>query len=1042
MKKILQVCTVLTLLLSSSLVMAQQAEVSGIVSTDGDGTVLPGVNVSVKGTTTGTLTNADGRYSLRVNSEKAILVFSYIGYENQEVAVGSRQSINVALKQDNKVLNEVVVTALGISREKKALGYAAQSVNSEQLVQNHQTNLVNALQGKVAGVTISSTGGAPGQGARILIRGINSIDATRDNQPLFVIDGVLLDNSTSTGTTNSGADGRGMTNRAADINPDDVETINILKGGAATALYGLRGANGVVVITTKSGKAGALRANYSGTYGFENVNKYPEVQDKYTIGWQGQYDPHSFWPSFGPTVADAIKIDPTHPAKLYNQFKDAYNTGKQFQNNLSFSGGTDKINFLSSISHLTQDGIIPFTNYGKLSVRLNTNVKFSDKFSTGVNLNYINSGGDRYNAGRYSELLSYWSPRYDVRDYLKPDGTMNTYSGDNANPIYTAMTNKFRDNVNRLIGGVNFVYSPLSWLTLNYRAGLDTYSDDRLGTGPGPTGLTGEYISEDNGLGFINQYHTNFRAITSTFAASATHKFGSDFNTTLRVGHDLYDRKIRGFGAEGTELTVYNYFDLRNAKTVVPTQSAEDYRLMGIFGELTMDYKDYLYLTLTGRNDITSSLQAPNNSFFYPSVSLGYLFSQQFKLPQFISLGKLRASYAKIGKDAAPYSTATGYGSYQSLPSGLTGFTRGYLLGNPSLRPEFTDTFEGGLEMSFLNNRLGLDLTYYNSTSKDQIIQVNVSSGTGYEKAAINSGQMRNQGIELILRGTPVRKGKLSWDVNLNFSANRNKILSIREGLTEISYATEYGYANSTVTMKLVPGLAYGNLYGRSYQRYYANAGEDNATTVDKSRPIVIGANGFPVIDTKQRLLGNTQPKWIGGLTNTVRYGNFTLTALMDARVGQDRYNQMGNFFSAFGIAKYTEDRNDIKVFDGVLADGTKNTKAVWLGQGKGPDGVDYGNGFYRNVHRGVSENFIEDASWVRIRSVGLSYNLPTSILKKSFVKSARVGVTGNNLALWTKYTGYDPEATTTNSGSNIDGFSGFTYPAVRSFLFTLNVGF
>ncbi|SOD92797.1 SusC/RagA family TonB-linked outer membrane protein [Spirosoma fluviale] len=1039
MEKLVRMCLVLTFLLCSSLAMAQQIEISGTVTTDGEGTALPGVNVSVKGTTVGTLTNENGQYSIRATPGNSILVFSYIGYESQEVPVGSRTSISVALKADNKMLNEVVVTALGISRDKKALGYATQSVNAEQIVQNRQTNLVNALQGKVAGVTISSTGGAPGQGARILIRGINSIDASRDNQPLFVVDGVLFDNSTSTGTSNSGAEFRGLSNRAADINPDDVETINILKGGAATALYGLRGANGVVVITTKSGKAGALRANYSGTYGFENVNKYPEVQDKYTIGYSGVYNPQDFFPSWGPTVAEAIKIDPTHPQKLYNHFRDAFYTGKQFQNNLSFSGGNDKITYLSSIGHVTQDGVIPFTNYNKLSVRLNTNVKFSDKFSTSANLNFINSGGDRYNADRYNESLSYWSPRYDVRDYLNADGSYKTYG--NGNPIYGAMTNKLRDNVNRLVGGLNFTYNPLSWLTLNYRAGLDTYSEDRKRTAPGPAGIANERIFEDNGLGFVYQYNTSFRAITSTFAASANTKLGSDINATLRVGHDLYDRRIRGFGAEGTELTVYNYFDLRNAKTIVPTQSAEDYRLMGIFGELTMDYKDYLFLTLTGRNDITSSLMAPNNSFFYPSVSLGYLFSQQFQLPQFISLGKLRASYAKIGKDASPYSTVTGYSSYTQLPSGTTGFTRGSLLGDPTLRPEFTDTFEGGLEMNFLNNRFGLDFTYYNSISKDQIIRVDVTSSTGYVNAAINSGSMRNRGIELILRATPVRTGKFNWDVNFNFSANRNKILSIREGLTEINYASQSGYANSTVTMKLVPGYAYGNLYGRSYKRYFANPTEETVE-LDRSRPVVIGANGFPVINTTQKLLGNSQPKWIGGITNTLRYGDFSLTALFDARVGQYRYNQLGNFFSAFGIAKYTEDRNDTKVFEGVLADGTPNTKAVWLGQGKGPDGVDYGNGFYRNVHRGSSENFIEDGSWVRLRSVGLSYSLPTTLLKKSFVKNARLGVTGNNVWLWTKFTGYDPETSSTNSGSNVDGFTGFTYPAVRSFLFTLNVGF
>ncbi|WP_025763005.1 SusC/RagA family TonB-linked outer membrane protein [Dyadobacter tibetensis] len=1012
--------------------------ISGKVSMAKDGGALPGVSITLKGTTQGTLTDEGGHYQITVPDKSAILVYSSIGFNTREEKIGNRVVIDVALEEDTKSLDEVVVTALGISREKKALGYASQTVNSEELIQNRQTNIVNALQGKVAGVTITSTGGAPGQGAKILIRGINSIDVNRDNQPLFVIDGILMDNSTS--TVGQSADLRGMSNRAADINPDDVETINILKGGAATALYGLRGANGVVVITTKSGKSGSLRANFSSTFGTERVNHFPEVQDKYTIGYAGVYNPQDFFPSWGPTVEEARKIDPTHPEKLFNHFKDAYKTGKQYQNNLSFSGGTDKVTFLSSFSQLHHEGVIPFTDYDKYSVRLNAQVQFSKKFSTSTNLNFINSGGDRYNADRFSESLSYWSPRYDVRDYVKEDGTMNTYG--NNNPIYGASTNKLKDNVNRLIAGMNFTYTPIDWLSLNYRVGMDTYDENRLRTAPGPRGFADERIYEDNGLGFVNQYNTSFRSITSTFTASASTNLGKDLKSTLRVGHDLYDRKSRSFGAEGQDLTVYNYFDLRNAKTIVPIQSAEDYRLMGIFGELTLDFKNYLYLTLTGRNDITSSLRKPNNSFFYPSASLGYVFSQHMQMPAFISMGKFRASYAKIGKDALPYSTTTGFASYTSLPSGITGFTRGSLLGDPSLRPEFTETYEGGIELGFFGNRLGLDLTFYQSLSKDQIINVAVSSSTGYEKAAINSGTMRNRGIELILKGSPIQSGNFSWDASLNFAANRNRVLSIREGLTEITYASQYGYSGSTVTMRLIPGEAYGNMYGTSHKRYYANSADEDPTYIDTSLPMVIGANGFPVRNTTQKLIGNSLPKWIGGFNNTFRYKDLSLSVLMDARVGQDRYNQLGNFFSAFGIAKYTENRNETKVFEGVLADGTPNTKAVYLGQGKGPDGVDYGNGYYRNVHRGISENFVEDASWIRLRSLRLAYSLPKSILKEGLLKNVQLSVTGNNLWLGTKYSGYDPETSSNSSGSNVDGFSGFTYPAVRSFLFSLSVGF
>ncbi len=1000
---------------------------------------LPGVSVAVKGTTAGTATSANGDYQISVPGNNATLVFRFLGYETREVAVGNQSTVDVTLAIDSKQLGEVVVTAFGIERERKALGYSAQSVSAEELTQNRQPNVLNAMQGKVAGALISSTGGAPGQGSNIRIRGINSIDVGRSNQPLFVIDGVLIDNSTS--TFGAGAELRGMSNRLADINPDDIESINVLKGGAATALYGLRGANGVVVITTKRGKAGTVNVSYTSTAGVEQVNKFPAVQDTYTQGYTGVYDRNSFWPSWGPTVDVARQADPTHPERLYNHFKDAFETGSQFRNSLSFTGGNETVTFLSSVSHLNHEGVLPFTDYQNTSARLNAEIKVSNQFRTGANFNFINSGGQRYNADRFSESLSYWSPRWDVTDFRKPDGTMNTYG--NNNPIYGAATNKLEDDVNRFIGGLSFGYTPLDWLDFNYRVGVDTYADTRLRTAPGPLGVAGEFAFEDNALGFVNQYSSKFRAINSTFVATLKKDFGPDFNGTVRLGHELYDRRIRNFGVEGSELTVFDYFNLTNARRLAAVQNQADYRLMGFFGEVTADYKNMLFLTLTGRNDITSTLESQNNSFFYPSASLSYAFTENMTLPGFVNFGKLRLSYASIGKDALEYSTSSGYANYTGLQTGYTGFTRAALLGNEGLRPEFTDTYEAGLEMNFLDNRLGFDFTYYHSISRDQIININVAASTGFVRAAVNSGKMRNKGVELVLNATPIRSGNFTWDSRVIFSANRNKILSIREGLTEIPYASQFGYVGSTVTMKLIPGQAYGNIYGSHYLRYYGSDEPDPLYT-DESRPIVIGADGFPVRAplASQKVLGNSQPDWIAGFTNTFTYKNLSLSALVDAQIGHEKYNQMGNFFSAFGIADYTENRNDTKVFEGVLADGTPNTKAVWLGQGAGPDGVNYGDGFYRRFHRNVSENFVENASWIRLRSLTLNYSLPQTWFENIFIKNTSVALTGNNLLLSTKYSGFDPESSSSPSGSNVDGFAGFTYPAVRSYLFTLNVGF
>lgn len=1033
-----------------SIVHAQQKEIHGRVTDNNNGEALVGVSVMVKGTSSGTSTDAQGNFSLEIDKGKT-LVFTYLGYESQEIVVGDQTSLSIKMTADQGELGEVVVTAMGISREKRSLGYASQEVNNESLTVNQQPNVVNALQGKVAGVTINSTGGAPGQGANIQIRGVNSIDPGRDNSPLFVIDGVLMDNSTS--DFGAGSAQRGMGNRASDINPANIETINILKGGAATALYGLRGANGVVVITTKRGKAGSIQIDYNSSAGVENVNKFPDIQDKYSQGWMGEYNPDDFWPSFGPTVEEAKAIDPTHPDHLYNHVKDAFVTGNRFSNDVTFSGGTDKLTFLTTISQLNQEGVLPFTDYKKYAGRLNAQYKVSDKITTGASMSYTNSGGYHYNAGRYNEQLVYWSPRHDVWDYKEDNGTMRSY-GETDNPIYIASTNRLRDNVNRFIGSFNFQYDPLSWLSLSYRAGMDYYSEGRLGTAVGSRGLEGERLVSENGIdeapgrGYVNDYNTQFRTMNSTFIATLSHDLTEDLHGTLRLGHELYDRQINSTGAEGGDLTVYNWFDLRNAKIVNLTQEASRYRLMGLFGELSFDYKNFLYLTLTGRNDITSSLVRPNNSFFYPSASLSYILSEHLSLPEAINYAKFRVSYAQIGKDADAYSTSSGFTSYVNLPTGYTGFTRAGLLGDPTLVPEFTNTFETGLEMSFLDSRLGFDFSYYHSLSKDQIIQVPISSATGYVEASVNAGSMRNTGVEITVNAVPVKTDNFTWNTQVNFSANRNKIMSIRDDLKEITVASEFGYGYATTTMKLIEGQSYGSLFGTALERYYTEdeiaAGLNHPTFPDESRPLLIGPDGFPVGErTEQTYLGNVQPDWIGGWSNTFRYKRFSLMTLVDARVGQDRYNQLANFYAAFGMSKMTEDRNTYRVFDGVTADGKPNTQEVWLGQGVDPKtGRDYDIGYYRSHYRTVSENFVEDASWVRLRTVSLTYNMPEEWFQRTFIKHLSLTATGNNLWLGTKYSGYDPETSTFASGSNIDGFSGFTYPAVRSFLFTLNVGF
>lgn len=1021
-----------------AVVFSQGRKITGKV-TDQNGDGIPRASVIVKGTSGGISADENGNFSIDVPGSNSVIVISSVGYETRELKAGNASNLTVSLNS-NQDLSEIVVTALGIKREKKALGYSAQEISGSDLLESKQTNVVNALRGKVAGVQINSGGGAPGQGSRIIIRGVKSLDPGRNNQPLFVIDGILIDNSTT--TVDDAGEIRGLSNRASDINPDDIESISVLRGGAATALYGQAGSNGVVLINTKSAKAGKLKVSFTNTYGIDEINKFPDVQSMYTQGFGGVYDSASFWPSWGPTVAAAKTLDPTHPDKIYNQYAQGYQKGNQLRSSLNLSGGTENALLSSSFSYFKQNGTIPFSDYKNISARLSGQFKFGSKFKITPSVYFTNSGGLRVNADRFNESLTYWSPRWSVKDYKKADGTMITYLAGNNNPIYGTYSNRYKDDVNRVIGNVAMTYSPFTWFDIDYKLGMDYYADFRTHAAPGPLGLVGEIDHEDNGLGFIDEYRISNRILNSIVMATFKKDWGEKFNTTLRVGNEVRDIKYTRLLSSGSELDVPDLLSLNNAKVRTTSQYNQLYRIVSAYGDLTLSWDNYLFLDVTGRNEWTSTLAPPNNSFFYPSASLSYVFSDQVKMPSWVSFGKVRASLAAVGKDTDPYQTNVVYDPSVITSSSQVAWTRDNAKGIETLKPERTTTFEIGAEMKFLNNRLGFDFSWYKLNSRDQILPVAVSPTTGFTSFIINAGEIENKGVELSLNANPVRSANFRWDVSLNFSANKNRVLSLNQDLKEIVVGSQFGYGGSTVSIKSVPGYAVGNLYGTAYQRYY-NGKADDGVTVQSDLPIVIGSDGFPVRDPNQRLLGNSQPKWIGGITNTLTYKNFTLSFLWDTQQGLDKYNQLGNFEAAFGIAKYTENRNDIIVFDGVLADGTKNTKPVWLGQGTGPDGVNYGSaGYYRATYRGISENFVEDASWVRLRNLTFGFNVPSSVLKNGIIKNANITFTGNNLLLITHYSGFDPESSSTSAGNNADGFAGFTYPAMRSYLLSVNLNF
>lgn len=1011
---------------------AQERTIQGTVIDD-DGLPLIAANVLVVESGKGAVTDFNGRYTI-LASEGQTLQFSYVGYQTKEIRIMGQSTIDVVLSEGNQ-LDEIVVTALGITRRNRPLGYAIDEVGSRDLELSPDDNLLNNLQGKVTGVQITSNGGGPGESARIIIRGINSLDPTANNQPLFIVDGVPIDNSTYTVGSNGP---RVQSNRVADLNPDDIESMSILKGGAATALYGVRAANGAVIITTKKGNSEGLKVDLTSSFGVENLSKFPETQSLFTQGYEGIYDPNSFWPSWGPTIAVAKSQDASHPDQIYNNYRNGYQLGHKWRHTLSMAGGNEKSLFRISLSNLKHTGVIPFSDYRNLSARFNGSIQATEKIRLSAGINYINSGGDRVNADRYNESLTYWAPRVDVMDYQFEDGTMKGYQNNGRagnNPVYGAKTNKFTDDVDRYISHFNLRYDVRDWFQIRFQLGLDQYSDFRFLRAPGPSGIEGENVHEDNGLGFVTETRIRNRDINSNLILSFRHDFSDRLKTSFLLGHDLLDQSYNRVTTGGSELAIWDWLSINNVnpRTLNSSSNLISKRIVGAFGELMVEYDNTYFLTVTGRNDWSSTLPTANRAFFYPSFSLSYVFTEQFEpFHGFMDYGKFRISYATIGKDTDPYRLSTVYNT-----DDIGAFTRGNIKGAPNLSPEKTNTFEAGFDLEALGGKIGLDFTYYDHLSKDQIVPVPTSEATGFSMFILNAGSIRNRGVEIGFDINPILTEKIFWNLSLNFTANRNKVVKITEGVDEIFLGSSFGDAGSTASLKLIPGQAYGNLYGTSYARYNARAG----LSPDYSAPLLIGEDGFPVVNQEQLILGNTQPKWFGSLSSRFAFREFELSALFDTRQGVQKYNQMGNFMSAFGIAPYTTDRTEMVVFEGVTADGSPNTREVYKGQGIGPDGHNYGAGFYRNVHRGVTENFIEDADWVRLRNLTLSYRIPASKISNWPISDLRFAVVGHNLWLSTPFTGFDPEGNRGNANED-DGFGGFTYPSVRSFTFTVNVTF
>ena len=1075
MKSIL---TVLTVVFCTVLYGQNTQPVSGIV-TDEEGSSLPGVSVKIKGTSTGTVTNGEGKYSINADANGTI-VFSFVGYKTLEIAIEGKTSVDATMTE-GILMDEVVVTALGISRDRKALGYAVQKVGGDQISKSRETNMISGMAAKVSGVQITNSSGAAGGASYMKIRGNASL--TGNNQPLFVVDGVPIRNDQNVGSDFDLRDGVALSNRAIDINPDDIEDISVLKGGAAAALYGSRGANGVVLITTKKGSMAqdgknSMNISFNTNVEISNVNKLPKTQNLYSQGYFGEaYSPHTGNPfSFGPAIADleydgdnTYEYNPNGrlvhkdsagangvPAQSFNNAENFFQTGVKEQYSLALDGSNKFGSFFLSYSHLDEKGVVPLNTFLRNTFRLTGTSNLNDKLTATGSVAYTNSQGRRIQQGsnlsglmlgllRASPTFDNSNGATDVTDpssFLLADGSQRNYRGGGGydNPYWTINQNPFTDQVNRVFGYGKLDYKFNDWITATARVGSDYYSDVRnqifaINSRSFPAGRVQEDLYN-----------------TSETTADLFLSFNKSLNESIRingiVGQNYNHRSFKNDYLTGDALNFPNFYNLSNTASIVGGASTQTVRTSGTYIDINASINDTYYIGFTGRQDAASTFgSATENTFFYPSVSASIILSELLNVDdKLLSFAKLRGSYSIVGNEPGAYNTRTYFtssspysgwiGSFTFPFEGLSAFTQSNSLGNPNLRPEQVSTMEIGADISLLEGKLNLDVTYYNQYSTDLILAVPVAASSGFTSRTINAGEMSNKGIELTLGANLVDNDNFKWNFDLNYTRNRNMVEKLADGVEVVSLPWGFTGANQ----RLVTDQAYGTLYGSVWDR---NADGD----------IYVDANGVPVQATNDSIVGDPNPDWLMGINNNLQIGNLSFSFLWDIRVGGDIWNGTRGALYYFGMHENTalvDDetgvaRDETFVFEGVYAPGTVDadgndisgqantipiTKDIsWYALGPG-------SGF-----TGPSEQFVEDGGWVRLRQLSLNYDFSDMVKNSKFIKGLTFGITARNLFLSTKYTGVDPE-TSLSGTTNAQGADYFNMPNTRSFTFNLRANF
>ncbi|WP_426490369.1 SusC/RagA family TonB-linked outer membrane protein [Hymenobacter sp. 102] len=1017
---------------------AQTREISGRVTDRAKGEGLPGVTVLVKGTSIGASTNSDGTFTISVPTTASALIFSSIGYVSVERAIGQDTQINVGLASDSKQLGEVVVTALGREQEKKSLGFSVSEVKTEELVQARSTNVVNSLAGKVAGVRIQASNGMVGSSSNIFIRGLTTF--TGSNQPLFVVDGIPIDNG---GGGNALQAGVSNSNRAIDINQDDIETISILKGPAAAVLYGSRAASGAVLITTKRGaRLGSKKQSVTlfSNYNIVKPGRLPDYQNVYGQGNRGQLNLLSQG-SWGPRAEgqtitnfrgeqEAFTINP-------DNVKDIFKTGSNFQNNVSLSGATDRTRYFASYGNLHEVGILDNNDLKRNTVTFNGSANLTEKLRTGVSMVFTNSTSKRTAQGNTLAnpfFRTWFLPRsYDVKRYpfettnggqQSPTSTAasqlttaNSWYSTDDNPLWSIKYNRYNDEINRIVGNVNLGYDFTNWLSLDYKLGTDTYS--QIIKYVNPRDGRGTFIGGTPTLvGNIQDETYTRREISSYLNLTLKHNFNEDFGARLLLGNEINQRRATDVGVVGSDIQVRGFDNITNTLTYNPFATRSERRLFGVYGDLQLDFRNYLFLGLTGRSDWSSTFGPKQRRYFYPGASASFVFTDaisSLKDNRVLTSGKIRGAVAKVGREAPEYSTDTYYSSTNIPADGfgpnITYPFRGQLGqslnntgGNPNLGPEFTTTYEGGVDLNLFGGRIGLEATYFSQKSEDIIFAVPVAGASGFTNIFQNVGKSESKGFEVLLNSTPVKIGSFTYSNSINWTRIRNRVVELAPGVTQITLG---GFV--TPSTRLIAGQPYGVLFGSVFERLNGK--------------LLLDANGRPRLAADNQIIGDPNPDWTGGMTNTFTFKGLSLSAVLDVRYGGDLISRNVSDLRRQGAAIETQDRNRLYIHDGVTADGQPNRVQITA--------EDYYNDLYGF---GRAEFVVFDTSWLRLRELALTYNVAKNMLDKTPFGGIELGVNARNVFLYAPNVPHiDPEVNAQGQ-SNSQGLEFNALPQARTF--------